>query len=407
MHGTSDDHGPTGRPSGQPTGQYKTVNQEILRLERVSHAFDGIRVLDNVGLSANAGELLCLLGPSGCGKTTALRLAAGLERLQSGRILLMDQTVASPELHVPPERRHIGMVFQDYALFPHLTVLRNVMFGIPGGDEAGRRKRAGEVLEQVGMNAYSEHYPHMLSGGQQQRVALARALAPKPKLLLLDEPFSGLDSRLRSQIRDETLHVVKDSGTTTLIVTHDPEEAMYMADRIAVMNLGRVEQIGNPFELYCEPANAFVTKFFSSINRLVGTVQNRVVRSPFGPVPAPKLADGTQVEVLMRPEALRVAPAAGGPSAPVPEGAARAHILTVRMLRRASFLHLCIGDFEGKHLHFHSRVPGRFLPNVGDHVDVTLDRAQAFVFPVDPNAPASPYLGPTDGGLAAHLPGHD
>jgi iron(III) transport system ATP-binding protein len=354
-------------------------SDEVLRFDHVSHAYGKVRVLDDVSFTAAAGELLCLLGPSGCGKTTALRLAAGLERLQSGRIVLQGQDVAD----MPPERRNVGMVFQDYALFPHLTVLGNVLFGVPRGNEAARRKRGSEVLEQVGMSAYAGSYPHMLSGGQQQRVALARALAPKPRLLLLDEPFSGLDARLRAQVRDETLHVVHDSGTTTLIVTHDPEEAMYMADRIAIMNEGRVEQIASPYELYCEPASAFVAMFFSSINRIAGIVDGGAVRTPFGPIAAPGMAEGARADVLMRPESLRVAAAAGA-GAPVPDGAARAHVLTVRMLRRATLLHLCFGDFEGQHLHVHSRVPGRFLPKVGDHVDVTLDRGQVFVFPADP-----------------------
>ncbi len=354
------------------------MSDDILKLEGVSHAFGNTHVLDNVTIDAKPGELLCLLGPSGCGKTTALRLAAGIEELQQGRITLSGQTVAAPGLHVPPERRSVGMVFQDYALFPHLSILRNVQFGLSDLDAAAKRQRAGEVLEQVGMSAYGESYPHMLSGGQQQRVALARALAPKPRVLLLDEPFSGLDSNLRAHIRDETLHVVKDSGTTTLIVTHDPEEAMYMADRIVVMNEGRVEQIDIPDKLYTAPANAFVATFFSSINRLEGVVRAKMVATPFGLISAPDLGDGTPVEVLMRPEALRVTPLDGA----LPEGAASAHVLDARMLRRASFIHLCFGGFEGQHLHFHSRVPGRYMPKIGDHVAVTLERAQTFVFPL-------------------------
>jgi iron(III) transport system ATP-binding protein len=354
------------------------VSDDVLKLEGVSHAFGDTRVLDGVTIDAKPGELLCLLGPSGCGKTTALRLAAGIEELQQGRITLAGQTVAAPGLHVPPEKRSVGMVFQDYALFPHLSVLRNVQFGLSSLDAAAKRTRAGEALEQVGMSAYAESYPHMLSGGQQQRVALARALAPKPRVLLLDEPFSGLDSNLRAHIRDETLHVVKDSGTTTLIVTHDPEEAMYMADRIVVMNAGRVEQIDRPDRLYTAPANAFVTTFFSSINRLEGSVRGGMVATPFGPVAAPNLGEGTRVEILIRPEALRVAPLNGA----LPTGAARAHVLDARMLRRASFIHLCFGEFEGQHLHFHSREPGRLMPKTGDHVAVTLERAQTFLFPL-------------------------
>jgi iron(III) transport system ATP-binding protein len=356
------------------------VTNDVLVLERVSHAYGAVRVLDNVSLSAGPGEILCLLGPSGCGKTTALRLAAGLEELQSGRILLGGQVVAAPMFHVPPEERGVGMVFQDFALFPHLSVLDNVLFGIKAGSGAARLDRAREVLDQVGMSGYAKVFPHTLSGGQQQRVALARALAPRPRLLLLDEPFSGLDSRLRSQVRDETLHIVKESGTTTLIVTHDPEEAMYMADQIAVMCQGRVEQTGEPVELYAKPANAFVAKFFSSTNSLEGTVHNKAVDTPFGLVAAPRLRDGIQAEVLMRPEALRITPANGSAA---PAGSTEAHILTVRMLRRASFLHLCLGDFGGGHLHFHCRVPGHNLMQAGDTVHVTLDRDQAFVFPVD------------------------
>ncbi|MFN4282767.1 MAG: ABC transporter ATP-binding protein [Alphaproteobacteria bacterium] len=354
------------------------IGEEVLRLESVSHAFGEARVLDDVAIDAKAGELLCLLGPSGCGKTTALRLAAGIEELQQGRITLAGQMVAAPGLHVPPERRSVGMVFQDYALFPHLDVLHNVQFGLAALDGAAKRRRAMDALDQVGMAAYAESYPHMLSGGQQQRVALARALAPKPRVLLLDEPFSGLDSNLRAHIRDETLHVVKDSGTTTLIVTHDPEEAMYMADRIVVMNAGRVEQTAPPETLYNAPANAFVATFFSSINRLEGVVSGGAVATPFGPVAAPGLSDGVRAEVLIRPEALRVVMLDG----PLRTGQAQAHVLDARMLRRASFIHLCFGEFAGQHLHFHSREPGRLMPKVGDHVAVTLERAQTFVFAI-------------------------
>jgi iron(III) transport system ATP-binding protein len=269
------------------------------------------------------------------------------------------------------------MVFQDYALFPHLDVLGNVAFGIRDHDTEARRKRAFEVIEQVGMRRFADAYPHTLSGGQQQRVALARALAPKPRLLLLDEPFSGLDARLRAQIRDETLNVVRETGTSTVIVTHDPEEAMYMADRIALMNAGRIEQIGSPVELYTKPVSAFAAMFFSSINRFVGRVVDRQVSTPFGRVAASGLAEGQHVEVLIRPEALHVTRTAGSPAV----GAARAEVLSVRTLRRATLLHLCCGDIDGTHVH--ARVPGRYDAAVGDQVDVAVDRSLAYVFPLD------------------------
>ncbi|MEE9220820.1 MAG: ATP-binding cassette domain-containing protein, partial [candidate division NC10 bacterium] len=180
----------------------------------VSHAFDGHGVLDNVSLTIPEGELVCLLGPSGCGKTTLLRIAAGLERLQQGRVFIDEAVVAEPGKHTPPEHRGIGLMFQDYALFPHLSILSNVTFGLPSPKSAARA-RAMEMLDQVGMADYAGKYPHMLSGGQQQRVALARALAPRPRLLLLDEPFSGLDVNLRMQIREETVVVLKNTGAAT------------------------------------------------------------------------------------------------------------------------------------------------------------------------------------------------
>ena len=353
----------------------------VLEFEHVDHVYDGIdEVLHDVSLAIAPGEMFCLLGPSGCGKTTTLRLAAGLETLQRGRILINGTVVADGRIDVPPERRGVGLVFQDTALFPHLTVFGNVAFGLTGLGPRARRERVMAILAQLGMSGFADAYPHVLSGGQQQRVALARALAPDPRLILLDEPFSGLDAQLRAQIRQETLAVLKDHGATALIVTHDPEEAMYVADRIAVMNEGRIVQIGKPEEAYCHPVSAFVTRFFSSTNAFEGTVRGGAVATPFGPVPAAGFADGAPVLVLMRPEALRIGPA-GSPPREGGIGAARARVIDVRMLRRAVFMHLCMGDFEGRHVHFHSRDPGHHMPAEGADVTVTLDPAQTFVFP--------------------------
>ncbi len=216
----------------------------------VSHAFGDNKVLDNASLMIPAGEVVCLLGPSGSGKTTLLRLAAGLERLQQGAILIDDEIVANEERHVPPEHRGVGLMFQDYALFPHLSVLDNVTFGLLGQAKDRARRRAMEMLDQVSMTAHAQNHPNMLSGGQQQRVALARALAPEPKLLLLDEPFSGLDTNMRGQIREETLTVLKANGVATVMVTHDPEEAMFMADRIKILGeTGRILQSGRPHDI--------------------------------------------------------------------------------------------------------------------------------------------------------------
>ena len=266
------------------------------------HSHGDHQVLDNASLMVPAGELACLLGPSGCGKTTLLRLAAGLERLQTGKILIDDEAVADGELHVPAERRGIGLMFQDYALFPHLTVIGNVTFGLRGVSAAKARKRAMGMLDQVSMTADAEKHPHMLSGGQQQRVALARALAPDPKLLLLDEPFSGLDTNMREQIREETLRVLKHSGVATMMVTHDPEEAMYMADRIKILGNGRILQSGRPHDIYFHPQHRFVAKMFGLMNRLECVIDGSSVETPLGRLHARGFAEGQRVEVLIRPE---------------------------------------------------------------------------------------------------------
>ncbi len=349
-----------------------------LALEHVSHAFGALLAVDDVSLTLAPGEVVCLVGPSGCGKTTVLRLAAGLERLQTGRVLMGDRAVAGEGRDLAPEARGVGLVFQDFALFPHLSVFHNVAFGLSRKNPAERRARVMETLEQVGMTGYVEAYPHTLSGGQQQRVALARALAPKPKVMLLDEPFSGLDVALRNKIRDDTLHVLKESGASTLLVTHDPEEAMFMADRIAIMRDGALIQVGPPSALYCQPADAFVAGFFGEINRLRGTVESGRVATPFGCLDAPGLSDGSPVEVLIRPEALRLERPAEGAAAV----AGMARVMASRMLGRTSLVHLSPVGFDGWDSHLHARVPGQYLPREEELLEVHLDRSQSFVFPL-------------------------
>jgi iron(III) transport system ATP-binding protein len=301
------------------------------------------------------GEILCLLGPSGCGKTTLLRLAAGLEPLQHGRITLGGQLIAEPGRETPPEGRGVGFVFQDYALFPHLTVEDNVAFGLRFVPRGQRKWRIMDALARVGLEAYARAWPHMLSGGQQQRVALARALAPRPALLLLDEAFASLDARLREQVRDDTLHVLQTAGIATLIVTHDAEEAMFMADRIALMNFGRIEQLGTPAELYLSPRNRFVATFLGEVNRLPARLSNGQAQTPIGPVeltnsrPAPEgLAEGDAAEVLLRPEGLRVTN---------PERGTPAEVEACRLLGATTLVHLAVPDGQGGLLHLHARLP--------------------------------------------------
>ncbi|MSP68484.1 MAG: ABC transporter ATP-binding protein, partial [Alphaproteobacteria bacterium] len=272
-----------------------------LEVDHVSHRFQRLIAVDDVSLGVGQGETLCLLGPSGCGKSTLLRLIAGLEDLQAGRIRIDGETVAGDGRSVPAEARGVGMVFQDYALFPHLTVLANAAFGLDHLPDAARFERARALLTQMGLEGLGGAYPHTLSGGEQQRVALARALAPEPHVLLLDEPFAGLDVRLRDRLREDTLHLLKQRGTTSILVTHDPEEAMFMGDRIAVLLRGRIVQEGSPVQLYRRPVNAFVARFFGEINCLRGRVRGGAVATPLGSFAAPGLADGTDVEVIVRP----------------------------------------------------------------------------------------------------------
>jgi len=348
-----------------------------LSLEGIIHAFGEQPVIAGMSLDVARGELACLLGPSGCGKTTLLRLAAGLEHLQRGRIMIDGEVVANAAdgHHVPPERRSVGLMFQDYALFPHLTLAENVRFGLKGASFRGFRVE--EALARVGLAPFARAYPHTLSGGQQQRAALLRVLAPGPRVLLLDEPFSDLDVNRRIQVREATLDLLKEAGAATLMVTHDPEEAMFMADRILVMNAGRMVQSGSPFDIYFHPDDAFVAELFGPVNRLPGVVRDRVVDTPIGRFDAPGLTDASRVEILIRLEGLAVMADDGTDNRP----SFPARVASSRLLGRSSHLSLRISDGSGGYIALQCRAPGVLLPNPGDVVHICVDRSQVFVFP--------------------------
>ena len=278
-----------------------------LELENVSHRYDRDFAVHEVSFSVDPGRVVCLLGPSGCGKTTLLRLAAGLEPLQSGRIRIGDRLLVEGGRvrQAPPEARGVGFMFQEYALFPHLTVRENVGFGVPRGDRQ-RDARVLRALRETGLEDVADRYPHTLSGGQQQRIALLRALAPQPKVMLLDEPFSGLDEHLRQQIRLETLSLLQGSAAATLMVSHDLEEAMFLSDHIVVLGRGRVLQVASPAEIYERPGEPYVTRLFGPVNEFAGEVRGGKVETPLGAVAAGVFEDGCPVLVMVRASDVRV-----------------------------------------------------------------------------------------------------
>ena len=339
-----------------------------LSFRGVSHAYGVVRALRDLSLDVGEGEVVCLVGPSGCGKTTALRLAAGLERLRQGEILIGGEAVAGPGVDVPPEARGVGLVFQDFVLFPHLSVADNIAFGLRRVDGAARERRVSMLLERVDLAGQGRKFPHMLSGGEQQRVALARALAPQPGVLLLDEPFSGLDIRLREEVRERTLRILREAGATALVVTHDAEEAMYMGGRIAVLQRGCLVQAGAPAEVYANPASAFVAKFLGDVNWVHGVARAGRVDSPLGAVMAPGIGDGERADVLIRPEGLHLC-------AKTDRGR-EARVVDRHLLGNASLVTLRLGD--GAELR--ARLPGHNAPGPGSEVRIRCDDDAVMVF---------------------------
>jgi iron(III) transport system ATP-binding protein len=287
-----------------PTIPLPTVT---VHCEDLTKTFRHTPAVRQVNLTVETGEILALLGPSGCGKTTTMRLIVGLERPDAGRILIGDRLVVGPGVFVPPEQRQVGMVFQNYALFPHLSVGDNVAYGLKRGQD--RAARVHEVLSLVDLQGMERRMPHELSGGQQQRVALARALAPRPQVLLLDEPFSGLDAGLRDQVRGDVARILRESGATVIFVTHNQDEALFLGDRVAVMNDGNVEQVARPEDLYLHPASRFVAEFMGAAFFLSGVTHTHGLETELGFLPQPvALSSGVTVDAAARPDDLTLAP---------------------------------------------------------------------------------------------------
>ncbi|KAB1196097.1 MULTISPECIES: ABC transporter ATP-binding protein [Haloferax] len=292
-------------PENQPTN---AETDSVLELDGVSKAYGAETVIDDLSISVEDGEILTLLGPSGCGKTTTLRLIAGLDHPDGGEVRLNGSVVSSSEAFVAPEERGVGVVFQEFALFPHLTAAENIAFGLKELDDAERDARVRELLDLVGLETQGASYPDELSGGQQQRVALARSLAPEPSILLLDEPFSNLDVDLRVKMREEVRRILKEAGVTAISVTHDQEEAMSISDRVAVMNDGDLEQIGEPEQVFQHPESRFVAGFLGYAGFLPGRISGDRIETELGSVERDQLHglapeyDETDIDILVRPD---------------------------------------------------------------------------------------------------------
>lgn len=344
-----------------------------LELERVSRHFEGRAVLSGISLAIAPGQIVCLLGQSGCGKSTLLRIIAGVDRPDPGGCIRMDGVeVTGPGRFVQPEERRIGFMFQDFALFPHLSVAENLGFGLHRLPAAERRARVAEVAGRIGIQHLLDCHPHSLSGGEQQRVALARALAPRPAILLMDEPFSNLDQGLREKVRRDTIEALRRSGTTAIIVTHDPQEALAVADLIVLMRAGRIEQTGTPFQIYDHPQSVYAAEFMGPCNRLTGIWSEGRIRTPIGTFAAAlDLPEGALAVACIRPQALSIGPDGQGISARVV-----AKTFTGESEQIDIMVHPLARPLR---MHSHTRIPMA----VGEKVSLQLNGAQIHVFADD------------------------
>jgi iron(III) transport system ATP-binding protein len=348
-----------------------SIEPAILQVKNITKQFsaNSAIALNNISLTLAKGDILGLLGPSGCGKTTLLRAIAGFDRPQTGTIMIGGKLVSNRDIYLPPEQRDIGIVFQDYALFPHLNIAENIAFGLTQLAPADRQQRVTEVLALVRLQGLEKRYPYELSGGQQQRIALARALAPKPQLMLLDEPLSNLDIQVRSHLREEIRDILKAAGTSAIFVTHDREEALFVADLVAVMQSGKIEQLGTPEQIYTQPASRFVAEFVTQAHFFAARRQGDVLETEIGNFEIPANSPDRVGEIAIRPEESMLTLSETG----------LLRIRTRRFIGRE--YQYCLQTNSGKE--FHVRMPADLPLPVGARVDVSIAAGAIHFFEPD------------------------
>lgn len=360
-----------------PRGRAAATFAARLTLDQIVRTYGDAVALAGVSLDVAPGEIVCLLGPSGCGKTTLLRVVSGIERQTSGRVLINDREIAGPDRYEPPEARNVGLMFQDFALFPHLNILDNVAFGLQSLARDERERAAETILDRVGLSRFARAYPSTLSGGEQQRVALARAIVPRPAVMLMDEPFSGLDIQLRDTMQEETLALLRETRATSLIVTHNPEEAMRLGDRIVVMKAGLIVQSGTTESLYRNPASLFVARLFSEINEIPVRVKGGRVETAAGSFAAPGLGEGTEAVLCIRERGIEISD-----SRTNVDGQLNGRVLDLKFLGDVTRLDVAVEGFDQP---LKARVAVRDGLTRGSEVKVAIAPGAALVFAIEPD----------------------
>ena len=356
----------------------------MLEFLNISHKYDKKVILNDFSFKLEKGEIVSLLGPSGCGKTTLLKLASGIEKLQKGEIKLNDEIVSSLNFHLNSDKRQIGYVFQDFALFPHLTVMENIFFGISKNNIKKISQKIQKLMDEIDISNLANNYPHELSGGQQQQVALIRAMSSNPKIIFLDEPYSNLDSRLKEKIRDQMLHILREHKISVLLVTHDPEEAMFMSNKIGVLNNGCIEQFGTPLDIYLRPKSAFVAEFFGDINIFDGIAKEGSVSTVLGNFGCSKRFNDKKVKIIIRDEAIKLFSVTKiNLNAKDKKNYVKCphygYVIESRLLAGSSLVHLSL-KLDELNFHIHAKIPGLNFFKVDEKVIIKTDSTLTFIF---------------------------